>query len=256
VHLADGIVSQTPLVLCLELGGAAGVAGALFRLRGSRVMPAWTGTLAAFVLVAQALNFPIVPGASAHVVGTALLTLTLGPARAIVALCAVLLVQALMFADGGVLVIGVNALTMALIPAIVVHSLRRLAGDTPRGLAIAAVLGTALGNLAGALVLSAALVSGARAPFAMTAGWIVSIQTLAGVVEGVLTAGAVGELARRAPALVHELGTPPRSENRRQLGAAMLLVSVGALALFAALPHKSALPDALELVLARLGLGQ
>lgn len=252
MHLADGILTQTPAVLCLNAGGALGVAAALARLRKTRSAPAWTGTLAAFVLVAQAINFPIAPGASAHVIGTALLTLTLGPARAIVALCAVLLVQALLFADGGLTVLGLNALTMALLPALIVHSVRRVAGESPRGLAVTAVVGSAAGACAGALTLSLALAAGARAPFVLTASWLVSVQTLAGLVEGVLTAVAVRELARRAPALLYEPTAP--TAPRPRMRTAVVLACAG-LAMVAVLPWASSLPDALSVVLHRLRIG-
>ncbi len=253
MHLADGIVTQTPVVLCLDFGGVLAVAGALVRLRNTRSTPAWTGTLAAFVLAAQALNFPIAPGASAHVIGTALLTLTLGPARAVVALAAVLLVQALMFADGGLIVFGINALTMAVIPSGIVHAIRRVAGESPRGLAVAAIAGSTLGAAAGALTLSFTLSSGARAPFGLTASWLVSVQALAGLVEGVLTAAALRELARRAPQLIYDAPSEP---TPRPAIRAALFVACAGVVLIACLPWASSLPDALGVVLHRLRIGQ
>src|SRR5688572_11387882 len=105
MHLADGILSSVPLAVGLNAVGGLGLAAAVRRARVGAEQVAWTGTLAAFVLALQALNLPVLPGASAHAIGAGLLVLAVGPARAIVALFAVLVVQALLFADGGLTVL-------------------------------------------------------------------------------------------------------------------------------------------------------
>jgi cobalt/nickel transport system permease protein len=257
VHLADGVVSQLPLVVASNLLGACGVGAACARaFDGDRRGVTWTGTLAAFVLAAQALNVPLVPGASAHAIGAGLLCFALGPARAIVAMFAVLLVQALLFADGGITVLGINALTMAVLPISTVALFRRLLPRSPAG---AAWLGTLTGNTLGALVLSSLLVAGAGTPAALTFGWLLGVQALAALVEGALTALAVRRLAARAPALLNgpgQRGLPlaldelPASEPRGVWAfraAALALVLTVAL-----LPLASSRPDALEVVLEHL----
>ena len=257
MHLADGIVTNAPLLVGLDLVGAAGVAVALARSvgRDSRRV-AWTGTLAAFVLAAQAINVPMVPGASAHVIGAGLLAIAIGPADTIVAMTAVLLVQALAFGDGGITTLGLNVLDMAVVPALIVHGLRRVFGESKRGLTLTAFSGTLVGTMAGALVLSTTLVFGAGAPARMTFGWIVGVQGIAGLAEGVLAAVAVRHLIGRAPALVLRTAGPvaldhiePR-ESRRGLLWAMVAIAV-ALVL---LPLASSTPDALEVVVHHLHL--
>jgi cobalt/nickel transport system permease protein len=229
--------------------------------REGRRHVAWTGTLAAFALVAQALNLPLLPGASAHVVGAALLTLALGPARAIVALTAVILVQALLFADGGISVLGLNIMNIAVLPVLSVALLRRLLGPSRRALMAAAAGGALLGNVAGATLLATTLVLSAGAPAATSYGVLVGVQSLAGLVEGAFTALAVRALLGRAPALIvgrargeriaalDELTPQQAQASRRGLRVAAFAV-VAALAL---LPFSSATPDALEVLLQRLG---
>jgi len=258
VHLADGILRATPLVVGLDVLGAAALGIALERSLCDRARyAAWTGTLAAFVLAAQALNLPLLPGASAHVVGAALLTLALGPARAIVALSAVLVVQALLLADGGVTVLGINLLNLAVLPALATELARRLCGESARGRVVAAVAGTLLGNVAGACSLAATLVAGAGAPAKLTFGWLVGVQAVAGLAEGILTALVVKHLLGRAPAL---LGAPamqmPRALDDEPLPRARTRWRALAIAIVAAIalvPLASATPDALELVLGRIG---
>jgi cobalt/nickel transport system permease protein len=265
MHLADGVLSHAPLLIGLNVTGACAVASAVrrsFDAAGRQV--AWTGTLAAFVLVAQALNVPAVPGASAHVIGAGLLTLAVGPARAVVALFAVLVVQALLLGDGGVTVLGINALNLAVLPALCTHALRRIFGESRAGLGLAALLGVLLGNVVGACSLAAALVVGAAAPPAITFGWLVGVQGVAGVVEGLLTALAVQRLLGRAPALLRSgsrasaaavpLSLDDRSEPARASGASRGLrwAAVAIVLAAALLPFASTRPDALELVLEHL----
>ncbi len=259
MHLADGIVTNGPLLVGLDLAGALGVSVALARsvARDSRRV-AWTGTLAAFVLAAQAINVPMVPGASAHVIGAGLLALALGPAEAIVAMTAVLLVQALMFGDGGITTLGLNVLDMAVLPVLIVYGLRRLFGETKRGLTATAFTGTLIGTMAGAVMLSTTLVLGAGAPARVTFGWIVGVQGIAGFIEGVLAAIAVRRLMGRAPALLAPRAPGPvaldhavrERESHRGLVLAMVAIAVALMLL----PLASSTPDALEVVVQRLHL--
>ncbi|HEV8245883.1 MAG TPA: energy-coupling factor ABC transporter permease, partial [Polyangiaceae bacterium] len=203
MHLPDGIVSATPLTVALDV---VGVGTAALALRGSRFDRqadlAWSGTIAAFLLALQALNVPLVPGVSAHAIGATLAVLTLGPARAILALTAVLLIQALLLGDGGITVLGINALTIAILPVLSVQGFRRLFAGSARGLELSAIAGSVTGNVAAASLLTLTLVDGAGAPLALTAGWLIGVHALTGAVEGVLTAIALRRLAARAPWLI------------------------------------------------------
>ncbi len=249
MHLADGILHDPAVLVGLDLAGVAGFALAVRRTEtGSARDIAWTGTLGAFALAIQALNVPVLAGASAHAIGAGLLTIALGPARAIVALGAVLLAQALLFADGGITVLGINVLNLAVIPALVVHTCRRLL--EPRvGIAPAAAIGTAIGSIAGAVSLALTLVVGAAAPFAMTLTWLVGIQTLAGIAEGVLTALAVRHLEARAPELLAPIAP---AKHGFELRRAALWAAVAIAVTVALLPLASSSPDALETVVERL----
>jgi cobalt/nickel transport system permease protein len=263
MHLADGIISSVPVTASFNLCGACGVALAARRSRLRLEQVAWTGTLAAFVLALQALNLPLLPGASAHAIGAGLLSLAIGPAPAIVALFAVLIVQALLLADGGITVIGINALNLAVLPVLVTHACRKVFGESRRGLTTTALVGTTLGSLAGAASLTLALVLGASAPAALTAGWLLGVQGLSGALEGALSALIVQQLHGRAPGLLHVHGRtarraldtpfeaePAKARRNLKLAAFALLILV------LLLPLASAKPDALRLVVERLQAGQ
>jgi cobalt/nickel transport system permease protein len=241
VHLADGILDPAVLVGGNALGLAVGAA-TLRRGRSPARSAAWTGTLAAFVLAAQALNVPLVPGASAHVIGAGLLTLTLGARSAALALSAVVVVQALLFADGGVTALGINALHVALLPVLVTSYVARALG--PRRLELAAVLGTALGSAAAASSLALMLTLGAGVAPKVAFGWLVGLQTLAGLIEGGLTALAVRQLRARAPGLLQPSGERPEASRAQRQALAWAALALALVVVL--LPLASRAPDALE----------
>ena len=254
MHLADGILTHPGVLIsgnAIGAGLGALVLRAAERTRERGVV--WTGTLAAFVLAAQALNVPLVPGASAHVIGAGLLTLALGPGRAALALLSVVCVQALLFADGGITTLGINALHIALIPTFTTHFVARRLG--PGRLELAALCGTLLGNALSAASLALMLTLGAGASATLAFGWLVGVQSVAGLIEGILTALAVRQLRARAPALLHAARAPrpeaspavPTSDGAdRRRGLAWAALAVAVIVLL--LPLASRAPDALDRV--------
>jgi cobalt/nickel transport system permease protein len=185
-----------------------------------------------------------------------------GPARATLALFAVLTVQALLFADGGVSTLFVNLVNLAVLPVGVMH-LARLWLAPSIGLGAAAALGTALGSALGAASLASLLVIGAAAPAKATFAWLVGIQSMAGVAEGILTMLALRYLRRRAPALLAT--TPdsklraldervsPEADKNNWHGYVLATILVAAGILLALAPLASDLPDPLERVSEQLG---
>jgi cobalt/nickel transport system permease protein len=209
---------------------------------------AWTGTLAAFALAVQAVNVPAAPGVSAHALGASLVTLLLGPASAVLALSTVVLLQALLLADGGIAVIGINLINIAVIPVFAVTAVRSLFARVPGGLRWTAIVGTVVGNVVAGAGLAALLVVKAGAPAAWTFGTLVGVQALAGVVEGALTAGAVAKIQKRAPRLLAGAERGRHVPTPRNVWA-WAAVGVGIAVLAAS--FASSAPDALELVLSR-----
>src|SRR5665811_848832 len=103
MHISDGFLDMGTSVVTAGLA-VTGVALALREVKRSlppRKMPL-LGLAAAFIFAAQMLNFPVVAGASGHLTGGALAAILLGPGPAVVVMCAVLVLQCFLFADGGV----------------------------------------------------------------------------------------------------------------------------------------------------------
>jgi len=115
MHIPDGVLSwkvwaSLDAAALPAVGLAARQAGKNLEEQGIPLM----GVMGAFVFAAQTINFPVGPGTSGHLVGGALLAVTLGPASAALVMTAILITQALIFQDGGVLALGANVINMAL----------------------------------------------------------------------------------------------------------------------------------------------
>ena len=204
------------------------------------------GVMGAFVFAAQMINFPVGIGTSGHLIGSALLAVTLGPAAAVVVMTAILTIQALIFQDGGLLALGANVFNMAIAGV--------LAGYWPYRV-FAGARGGMVGLFAGgflSVIVSAALclgelaLSGVRMP-AQVLGISAAVFSVTGLLEGLITVAVIGTLTRMNPRWIPQ----PTGEGRRALAllgcAALVLASAGFL-------FASALPDGLERVAGLVGL--
>jgi cobalt/nickel transport system permease protein len=131
VHIPDGFLS-TPVWAALDVAAVPAIGYMARRAQRtfdeSRVP--LLGVMGAFVFAAQMINFPVGVGTSGHLVGSALLAYTVGPAAASVVMTAILAIQALVFQDGGVLALGANLINMAVIGVIAAYLPYRVWGGT------------------------------------------------------------------------------------------------------------------------------
>ena len=115
LHIPDGFLSLGVSLACWLLA-IIGVGIALRKSRevlGERQVPLM-GVLAAFIFAAQMLNFTVAGGTSGHLIGGALAAVLLGPWAGILTMTTVVAIQALLFQDGGLLVMGANITNMAI----------------------------------------------------------------------------------------------------------------------------------------------
>ncbi len=167
------------------------------------------GVAGAFVFAAQMLNFTIPgTGSSGHLGGGLLLAILLGPHAAFLVMASVLAVQALFFADGGLLSLGANIFNMGFIGAFVAYPLvyRPIVGDKPtRGRVIAASIVAAVVALqlgAFGVVLQTTLSGITELPFGSFVLLMQPIHLAIGVVEGLITAGVVLFVVQAQPELL------------------------------------------------------
>ncbi|OHD55700.1 MAG: hypothetical protein A2Y33_13740 [Spirochaetes bacterium GWF1_51_8] len=234
-HMVNGPICPVTAGLAI-----AGIAAAAFFAVKSKDKPAALkfAAVTSLIFAAQMLNFPVLDGTSGHMIGVTLAVLALGAPFGVISMAIVLAVQTLLFADGGLMVLGTNILNMALvasIPGIILGFIlknEKISGNIPLKLGLvvfASWLSTVLASIACAVELG---VSGAIALSAALPAML-SVHLLIGIGEGILTG---------AFAAMFENRTVRRSAK---LSFALPLASAGVIALVLS-PFASALPDGLE----------
>jgi len=255
MHMADALLSPgVGLAMWAVAGTALAVAARRVGERGDDRLVPLMGMLGAFVFAAQMINFSIpATGSSGHLGGGLLLAILLGPHAAFVVIASVLTVQALFFADGGLLALGANLFNLGLLPCFVAYPLlyRPLAGATPspRRATIAAVVAAVFGLQLGALgvVLQTTLSGISSLPTVTFLALMLPIHAAIGIVEGLATAAIVLFLCRARPDLL--AAAPAANRSPRSLLATLAvaaLFTAGVLPWFA-----STRPDGLEWSVAR-----
>ncbi len=209
MHVPDGFISAPVAV------GAAvvAVAGVTVAVRGARrtlddrTAPL-AGLVAVFLFAAQMINFPVGAGTSGHLIGAALAAILVGPYAAALALTVVLLVQALLFADGGLTALGLNIVNMAIIGTVVAWFVFRGVvrtfgpGRTSvfAGAWLAGLL-SVLGAVTGFLV-EFSLGGTTAVDLGSVVAAMLSVHVVIGAIEGVITALIVWSVATTRPDLV------------------------------------------------------
>ncbi|MFH1021228.1 MAG: energy-coupling factor ABC transporter permease [Pseudomonadota bacterium] len=217
------------------------------------------GVLGAFLFAAQMINFTIpATGSSGHLGGGLLLAVLLGPAAAFVTIASVLVVQALFFADGGLLALGCNIFNLGFLPAFVAYPFiyKPLAGSAPRkprismAAMVAAIIGLQMGAFAVVLETVASGVS--SLPFATFVSLMQPIHLAIGMVEGMVTGAVVSFVYQARPEIIQNVQEtrPLGATPLRNILAAFLAVALltgGFVSWFA-----SEKPDGLEWAIAKI----
>jgi len=212
MHMSDGLVNL-PTAAVFGLIAVVGLGIAVRRARtdlDDRTAP-MAGLVTAFVFAVQMINFPILPGASGHLLGGALVAILVGPWVGSLCIAIVLAVQALLFADGGLTALGTNITNMALIGVFtgyaVARALRGLARRGRRGLLATAFVAAFLGTVAAALgfVLEYAVGGAGTTSPGTVFLLMVGLHALIGIGEGIITAATVGAVAAIRPDLIYLL---------------------------------------------------
>jgi cobalt/nickel transport system permease protein len=217
MHMSDGIVNApTSVVFGLIAVVAVGFCAVRARTElDERTVPL-AGLVAAFIFAVQMVNFPILPGVSGHLLGGALAAILVGPYTGALCIAIVLVVQSLLFADGGVTALGTNITNMAIIgvaagygTAVLLHSVaRRRSADVPiAGIGAIAFIAAVIGTVCAAMgfVVEYAIGGAAVTSLTTVAGYMLGTHVLIGIGEGLITAFTVMAVARSRPDLVYLL---------------------------------------------------
>lgn len=253
MHMADALVAPaiaTTMYLCS--GAAAGVSVKNVRLESDPKKIPTMGVMGAFVFATQMINFTIPgTGSSGHLCGGMLLSAILGPYAGFLTMIGVLLIQCLLFADGGLLALGCNVWNMAFygcfIGSFLIWRPLMKKGASKGKIVLASVLGCILTLQLGAFsVTLETLISGiTELPFSLFVATMQPIHLAIGLVEGLITATVLCFIHEARPELLW--GVSSESEGKldfkKTIGVLGILTAIigGILSLFA-----SAFPDGLE----------
>lgn len=256
MHMADALLS--PVVGGVMCAASAGsIAYAAVKIKkddlGEKKIPIMAVT-GAFVFAAQMINFTIPgTGSSGHIGGGILLAGVLGGTPALLSLAAVLIIQCLFFADGGLLALGCNIFNMGVLPCLLVYPLlfrpllrKKLSKGRIMWVSIlSVVVGLQLGAFG--VVLQTSLSGITALPFATFAALMQPIHLAIGLVEGIVTGTILCFVFQMRPELLESAlygGAIPRSVSVKRVVitlAVLALLVGGGLSLLA-----SSNPDGLE----------
>ena len=255
MHIPDGFL-DAKTAIATGVFSATGLGAALRRAgrhMESRKVPL-IGLAAAFIFVAQMINFPVASGTSGHILGSTLAAVLLGPSAAIIVMSSVLIVQALIFADGGILALGANIFNMAIIAPLFgygIYTVLRILFRGEQGRLVA------VGFASWAATVIAAVFCAGELAWSGTASWgaafpaMAGVHMLTGLGEATITMLVIAAISRTRPELLEDHGQASTNEGMSTSIVYIALVIIGLLLLIA--PHASQLPDGLEKVASSLG---
>ncbi|MEU1086798.1 energy-coupling factor ABC transporter permease [Streptomyces sp. NPDC005576] len=210
MHVPDGFINA-PVSVAAGVVAAGAVAVSLRGARrelDERTAPL-AGLMAAFIFAVQMLNFPVAVGTSGHLLGGALAAILVGPYTAVLCVSVVLLMQGVLFADGGLTALGVNITDMGVVTTVVAYVVFRLLMRVlPRRrstLTVASFVAALVSVPAAATAFTLIYWIGGTTdiPIGDVFKAMVGVHVLIGIGEAVITAATVGAVIAVRPDLVH-----------------------------------------------------
>jgi cobalt/nickel transport system permease protein len=253
MHIPDGFLSVFVSIL-MWIVSIIVIAYALKRVSvdlDERKVPLM-GVLAAAIFAGQMLNFTVIGGTSGHLMGAALATILLGPWAAVLVMTTVVGVQALIFQDGGLLVLGANIFNMGVIGVAVSYmayqTIQRIARGQRWGIFVGGFLAAWLSIEIAALAVGLELAISGTSPANLAIPAMAGIHALIGIGEGLITVGALAFVYAVRPDFL-DAGKAKAVKGSVVWITGLLI----ALALAVASPLASANPDGLEWVAEQQG---
>ena len=259
MHIPDAVLA--PQVAALTgVAAAAGFGYGLRRLErglGERTT-VLMGIMSAFVFAAQMVKFPVAPGVAGHLLGGVLAAVLLGPWAGAGVIGAVLIVQCLLFGDGGLTALGANFVNLGLIGPIggyAIYAPIRRARAGRAGILLGAMAAAWFSVLLAAGVLAVELAASSRwSAFPSILGWMALVHAGIGLGEALITGMVLQFLLRTRPDLVYEPGPAAVSVPRRWGEVIVAGLAIASALAVVLAPCASTAPDGLEWVSRKFGL--
>ena len=207
LHAPDGFFSL-PLAVAGYVVVALVIAFAIRRTSGElneRMVP-MMGVMAAFIFAAQMINFPVAGGTSGHLVGGALAAIILGPWAAILVMTAVVGLQALLFQDGGLVVLGINLFNMSIVSVLAGYGVyflaRKISLTSKRTLFVGGFVSAWFSVMMAAVFTALALAFSGTSPLGLALPALAAVHALIGIGEGLITVFALSFIRAARPELL------------------------------------------------------
>jgi len=244
MHIPDGFLN-IPVAGVTTVIATVGAGLVHIRNHRCKVAPSKSqvGLVAAFIFMAQMVNFPVAMGTSGHLVGTAIAAILLGPLTATLVITGVLVIQCLLLHDGGLTTLGANVINMALIGVWSAWFTYHLAGGDKRPVFSAAMAGWVT-VVVGALFCAAELVLSNTIFAALVFPAMLSVHALIGLGEGLISALIIFAMLPQT----NEVPSP----NHHCAEQAKVLMA-GIVLLIFMVPFSCSWPDGLESTARQLG---
>ena len=220
---------------------------------------ALTGMMSALIFVLQMINFPVAAGTSGHLLGGALAVIVLGPRLGLICLSVVVIIQSLLFADGGLSALGVNVLNMAIVTSatswFIVKYWIKFIGKNKTSIVTVSVLAGILSVVFSSIAFTIQYAIGGTIsiPVGTVLIAMVSTHLIIGLGEGIITALIITLLMRVRPDLVYAYDRSDENTTKVSFyGLFIILI----LLLSLVTPFASSSPDGLESVAEEFGFTQ
>ena len=220
---------------------------------------ALTGMMSALIFVLQMINFPIAAGTSGHLLGGALAVIVLGPRLGLICLSVVVIIQSLLFADGGLSALGVNVLNMAIVTSatswFIVKYWIKFIGKNKTSIVTVSVLAGILSVVFSSIAFTIQYAIGGTISIPVGTVLLAMVTThfIIGSGEGIITALIITLLIRVRPDLIYAY---ERSDENTTKVSFYGLFIILILLLSLVTPFASSSPDGLESVAEEFGFTQ
>ena len=223
LHAPDGFFSL-PVAVAGYVAAAVFIGIAIRQTNkniNERIVP-MMGVMAAFIFAAQMLNFPVAGGTSGHLIGGALAAIILGPWAAILVMTAVVGLQALLFQDGGLVVLGINLLNMSIISVLAGYGaywVFRKLGTSFKHLMIGGFIAAWVSVVISAASTALMLGMSGTTPLALALPAMTGVHMVIGIGEGLITVFALSFIHAARPALLQAPAKSADSHTGMETGA-------------------------------------
>ena len=208
MHIPDGFlaVNTWAPAWLISIGGLGFCLKRTAQILKERMVPLM-GVLAAFIFAAQMLNFPVMGGTSGHLLGGVLAAVLLGPCAGAIVIAVVLIVQCLIFQDGGLTTLGANVFNMSFVGAFggyfIYNIIRKIVGNN-RGIIIGSGIAAWLSVVAAASVCAIELAISGTSPLRVALAAMAGVHALIGIGEAIITCTVLGFVLKVRPDLIYQ----------------------------------------------------